>query len=317
MNSTNFTRISRGWMEFRNRGTVTVAMETSTLLLIGLIAISGNLLVVISVYRNPSLRTITNYFVLSLALESILYPTMSLPLTLVTSIKRRYVSGQSACDFQATVIVSLVYLTVISIALMAVNRYVRVCKPQKYARIFNKKSACFMLGFAWIVTFAVVTFVLKGTNMTKAMFSPRKMACLFFYRERFSLPAILGNLCFALCLFTPLITIIFCYYKVFKKIREHKRNIAPSSTNSGLGTSIQEVKITWTLFAVLLSYLLSWIPAFVIIMVGNIFGLSALPRQVHMLVTYTVLASSAVNPLIYGTLSPQFRNEYAKIFKIK
>jgi hypothetical protein len=76
--------------EFMNRSTAVICIETSTLLLIGLIAIGGNLLVVLSIYRNPSLRTITNYFVFSLSITDILFPMIGLPLTLFWSIKSRF-----------------------------------------------------------------------------------------------------------------------------------------------------------------------------------------------------------------------------------
>jgi len=139
---------------------------------------------------------------------------------------------------------------------------------------------------------------------------------MFVYKGKFSLAAILGNLCFLLCVGVPLTIMFFCYYKVFRKIREHKRNVAPMGARGvGLGPSVKEVKITWTLFTVLLSYMLLWIPALTVLLAQNFVG--RIPRSVQLVLPYTVLIGSCINPFIYGIMNSAFRNEYAKMFKLK
>lgn len=317
MNHTN-TTISPAWLAFVSRSSTTIAVETGFLLLFGAIAASGNLLVIVCIYRSPSLKTITNVFVFSMSLVNFLIPVMLLPFTLSWCIKgQNFKVNQSMCDFQGTSIICLIYLSVINTGIMAVNRYVRVCKPQKYQRIFNKKTVGLLLASVCVLTFTIATLIVKVLKLTKSKFIPSLMVCLWVYEYRFSVIGILGNMASILCVGIPLIVINVCYYKIFKKIREHKRNVAPSSSGSGLGTSVQEVKITWTLFAVVLSYFLSWIPAIAIQVIGNLAFPGRLPREVQMIVTYNVLCSSAINPFVYAAINPAFRSEYAKIFKLK
>lgn len=284
----------------------------------GLISACGNFLVIITVCCSQSLRTVTNYFVVSLAFANFCITTLLMPLTLRWSIEgARVDSNHWACDFQATLIVSLVFLAVINIALMAVNRYVRVCRSQNYPRIFSKKNAIILITASWVLTFGLSTALLQGSGLAFSQFIPSLLVCLFVYEGRYSLVAILGNMAFLICVGVPLTIMFVCYYKVFRKIREHRRNVGPSAGASGvgLGPSVREVKITWTLFAVLLSYLLSWIPAFVIMLTNNF--IISLPRSVLLVVTYTVLFSSCINPFIYGITNNAFRNEYARILKLK
>ncbi|XP_031548886.1 octopamine receptor beta-2R-like [Actinia tenebrosa] len=317
---TNSTQVSLRWLVFMNRSPATIAVETSILLLIVLIAIGGNLLVVISIYRNPSLRIITNYLALSLAITDILHLIMAMPLTIIASVQSRFDFNPHMCDFQAISVISLVYITVINMVLMAVNRFVRVCKPEKYQKLFNKKTTSIMIVIAWVTIFVGTTVYNKLSNSaSNAIFFPEQMRCNFVYDTNKQLFVVLGNMLIVACLLIPFIIITYCYFKVFKKIRKHKRSIADStSTNSsGLGKSVREIKITWTLFAVLLGYCVTWIPALLVTLVTNIFGWSFLSRQVHLIVTFSGLSSSALNPVIYGLMNPSFRQEYAKIFGCK
>lgn len=318
MNFTNVTKLPRAWLEFSTRSSTTIAVETTILVFFGFVSTCGNLLVIIAVCCSKSLRTVTNTFVVSLAVASFLVPTAVMPLTVGWSVKGlRFKVDHWACDLQAILIVSLIYISVINIALMAVNRYVRVCKPQKHKHIFSQTNALIMIGATWSFTFALCTMVVKATSLAFSSFVPSLMVCLFVYKGRFSLAAILGNVCFLICVGVPLTIMFVCYYKVFRKIRQHKRSVGPSSNGRGLGTSVKEVKITWTLFTVLLGYLLSWIPALVIQITANFLVSTSLPREVRLGVTYNILFSTCINPFIYGAMNPAFRSEYAKILKLK
>jgi melatonin receptor type 1A len=320
MNATNITTVSRGLKEFMNRSTAIIAIETTILLLIGLFAIGGNLLVIVSIYRNPSLRTSTNYFVLSLSITNILYPITSLPLTLVWSVKSRFIFGQETCDYQGILTTGLTYISVVTIALMAVNRFVRVCKPQKYRVLFNKKTSLIMICAVYITVFAseIIALYSKEQNeLASVKFLPHKLVCSLLFNRKQKISRIIGSVTIVVTLVIPFTIIVYCYYKVFKKIREHKRNVAPSSNPSGLGTSVQEIKVTWTLFAVLLGYCVTWIPVLFVSLLSNIFRSSSLPRQAHMIVTFTGASSCAINPVIYGMLNTAFRQEYRRIVCLK
>ena len=317
MNTTNATKISRIWIEFLNRSPATIAVETSILLLIGLIAIGGNLLVVISIYRNPSLRTTTNYFVISLSFTDILFPLIVTPISAVSSIQSRFVFNRSVCKFQGIVSLCLTYISIITIALMAMNRFVRVCKPYKYTTLFNKRASKCMISFVWLTSSIIVTVtVLTSNPFAFVSFDPRKTICHYFYNSKSPTLVIFGNAIMTLVLVLPLSVIIYCYYKVFKMIRQHKRSVGPAPHGqSGLRTSVREIKVTWTLFGVLVGYCLTWIPVVLIPLVSNIFGSKNLPRQVHMTMTYSGASSNAINPVIYGVLNNAIRREYVKIIK--
>ncbi|XP_031554510.1 melatonin receptor type 1A-like [Actinia tenebrosa] len=309
----NVSSISKSMMEFLNRSPATIAVETSILLLIGLIAIGGNLLVVLSIYRNTSLRTITNYFVLSLAMTDILNPLLSLPFTLAWSIRSRFFMGYEVCDFQVIVSISLMQASITNIVLMAVNRFIRVCKPHKYAKYFNRKNSLAMIVAVWVIHVIIVVSVITDGKIVFANFKANKIMCNLTRGEKTSLSSIFFNIAIVIFFLVPFTIIVYCYYKVFKKIREHKRNVAPPSNPNSLGTCRQEIKVTWTMFAVLVGYCATWFPVLIVVLVSSMTRLSG---AVHMIVTYSMAGSSAINPVIYGVMNPAFRREFIKILKL-
>ena len=303
-----------------NRSPATIVVETSILLLIGLIAIGGNLLVVISIYRNPSLRTITNYFVLSLAMTDFLYPAVGVPPSVIWSIESRYKSDQDVCTLQAVWTLALAYVSIFMIVLMAVNRFVCVCKPQKYKKVFNKVTSLLMISSVWVISFTLVALIIAdGDKFVFARFVPSEIRCGIVYDKRNTLAKILGNTLTVIMLFLPVSTIAYCYFNVFKKIREHKRNIAPASNPNSLGTSVQEIKVTWTMFGVLIGFCSTWIPT-IVIFISKVLCESykcTVPRQARMVISFASLSSSAINPVIYGAMNTAFRRQYTKILRCR
>ncbi|XP_031556387.1 melatonin receptor type 1A-like [Actinia tenebrosa] len=291
-------------MALSNRTTAQVAIATSTLLLIGLIALGGNLLVVISIYRNPILRKITNYFVFSLAMTDIMYCLFGLSFTLVSLAEGRWIFGTVTCHFQSIWTQSLTYISMYTISIMAINRFVRVCKSSKYNSMFNHTTSLVVICLVWVLSFGIVSIASGIPNsLFYSKFDPSRAMCHNFYSREDTVINISTIIFIVANIVFQMFIIIFCYFNVFKTIKKHTNSVAPSSNTGGLGTSPREIKITWTLFAVLLGYVSTWVPVLIVMLISNI-SPHHLSRETQMIVTYAGTASSAINPIIYGITNP-------------
>ena len=119
-----------------------------------------------------------------------------------------------------------------------------------------------------------------------------------------------------LFLITPFTVAIVCYFKGSKAIRQHNLDIAPGLQlrRSRYHITIDEVKISKSLFVVVLAFILYWIPAWAVAIVIRFRLLEAIPRGVQRVSIYT---SSAVNPFIYSGMNRSFRQEFKKILKCR
>lgn len=78
------------------------------------------------------------------------------------------------------------------------------------------------------------------------------------------------------------------------------------------------MRTTITLFAVVVMFVLSWLPVFVIEII-QAFAIDwwKIPREVQLLWTFFGSFSSAANPLVYGFANSSYRREYKRLLTFK
>lgn len=87
--------IVASWMDWLSSGRVQIPLYATILLL----AITGNTLVILTLIQNRRMRTITNVFLLNLAVSDILLGVLCMPFTLVGTLLRDFVFGEIMCKF--------------------------------------------------------------------------------------------------------------------------------------------------------------------------------------------------------------------------
>lgn len=83
------------WVAWLSSGRVQIPLYATILLL----AVIGNALVILTLVQNRRMRTITNVFLLNLAVSDILLGVLCMPFTLIGSLLRDFVFGEIMCKF--------------------------------------------------------------------------------------------------------------------------------------------------------------------------------------------------------------------------
>ena len=128
-----------------------IALKSIFCIAVMLGSVIGNSLVLTVVYRNPRLRTITNAYVINLAVSDILMALFCMPLTIISLITVDWSLGDTMCKFQAILGVSLSLISLQIMTVTAVNRYFRIVHPRKYPSIFAKRSTIIMITAIWLI----------------------------------------------------------------------------------------------------------------------------------------------------------------------
>jgi hypothetical protein len=84
MNRSDFSGVSEEFM-YRHGGAMT-AVYCAAYLLVFVVGLIGNCFVIAVVYRSPRMRTVTNFFIVNLAVADILVIVFCLPATLMSNI---------------------------------------------------------------------------------------------------------------------------------------------------------------------------------------------------------------------------------------
>lgn len=87
-----FVVVSPSWL---STGRIQIPLYTTILLL----AVTGNALVILTLVQNRRMRTITNVFLLNLAVSDILLGVLCMPFTLIGTLLRDFVFGEIMCKF--------------------------------------------------------------------------------------------------------------------------------------------------------------------------------------------------------------------------
>ncbi|XP_056157525.1 adenosine receptor A2b-like [Lampris incognitus] len=117
-------------------------------ILIALLAITGNLLVCLAVTHNRKLRSVTNYFLVSLAIADILVGLLAIPCAVLTDLGRPR-HDLPLCLLLLSVLMMLTQSSILSLLAVAAERYVAILLPFQYQRIMSPRNARLALLFTW------------------------------------------------------------------------------------------------------------------------------------------------------------------------
>uniref|UniRef100_A0A8C1XAV6 Muscarinic acetylcholine receptor n=1 Tax=Cyprinus carpio TaxID=7962 RepID=A0A8C1XAV6_CYPCA len=122
---------------------------------LSLITILGNSLVLISVRVNSQLQTISNYYLLSLAVADLILGTVSMNLYTAYIIMGRWTLGHLACDLWLTLDYVASNASVMNLLVISFDRYFSVTRPLTYRTKRTPKTAAVLIALAWVVSFVL------------------------------------------------------------------------------------------------------------------------------------------------------------------
>lgn len=152
--------------------------ETTLLLVINVTAFLGNLSVCCVVYRNQTLRTIPNMFVLALALSDILISTCNMPFSIVTLLRGEWIFESHFCRFHGVTFFMFSMVSLHTMGIIAVSRYYCVVKPHKYPMLFSKRK---ILAYISIVWFAALVGITPPLLFDGYRFKPGQAVCMYAF----------------------------------------------------------------------------------------------------------------------------------------
>ena len=262
------------------------------------------------VYRNQRLRTLTNMFVVALAVSDILISICCMPFTIATLIRGNWIFGENVCRFQGFAMFTLALASLLTMGTISISRYFRIVKPQKFIVLFTKRRIFMYIAAVWCAALVgSVPPILFQKGGYK--FQPAKAMCMYtFYTN-------IAYTVFIECVYisAPLSLITFCYIKVFYTVSQSNQVFSHENNPQQLRANVEEAKITKTLAAVMAGFTFCWIPILIMDYIDAARGGPTLPRQAYLAYGFLAYLSSAINPVIYGVMNRQFRQEYKAILK--
>ena len=295
------------------RSLAIVHIHTSSFVLMTALSLAGNSLVCLAFYRNRRLRKATNFYVLSLSVNGLIMATFGFPFLAVASGLRKWPFPANFCQLNGFTTYYIAGVSLSTLALTAINRYVCVVKPQSYPVLFTNKKTFFSVVFVWLFT---LTIGLTATLVTPISFkwNPKTLICTMT-KNKLSANRVL-YFAFVTVIALPLGIILFCYGSVYWSIRRHQAAVSPSlQAANGQGTvDKHEIRASRVLVAAVIGFCLCWTPMIAISILRKVdrFHVPASWNSFNALIA---ASSSWINPIIYGVMNRAMRNEFLKILR--
>ena len=289
------------------------------MILLNVLSLLGNVLVCISVCRNTRLRTSTNVYIVALAISDLLSAIFVMRLATGVLISGRWPFGGTVCQMHAFMTQFVVYISPVTMGLTAISRYVRMCKSdQLYKRLFSNRKSFILIVSAWMFV-ACYILIVRLTGLQDFHFVPGYAVCMNAHLRELS-KIVHYFLVIALFLLFPLIVTVFSYRKVSKHIREHNMGVVQAlQIHSGdvMTVNTHEIRICRSLVVIVFSFMLCWVPTWVIAILARFHVIARMPRDIQFLSTFLVNLSSTLNPFIYAGMNPLFRREFRRLLFCK
>ncbi|CAB3981929.1 histamine H2 receptor-like [Paramuricea clavata] len=284
------------------------------------LSVVGNSLVCFVFYKQPNLRRVVYYPVISLAIADLLCGTLAMP----AYIAKKHVRGGwwegFTCDVFRFTYFFTEYASVLSLMAISIERYIAVSKPVTHRTWLTKRKMTAFLVGSWLdaaIVSVLPFFWRRGTDDEPCIYDPTR---------EWSLMVIGMNV------FTPFLIMLFCHiYTVSFALRySRKRKLEllakgnnptspqydwqPATELRDKNTLKRERDITRTLGLVVGVFVLCWGPStfyyFIQMVCPHCFmpAFKSVKPIFNAVVKLMTFLNSCVNPLIYYWLNRVLRN---------
>ncbi|CAH3029399.1 unnamed protein product [Porites evermanni] len=127
-----------------------IVVQSVFLTLIMIVSAVANSFICRCILVHRSLRTITNSFIFNLAATDFLLSVLCMPFALVSAITGRWVFGEVMCKLTGFLISVLCIASILTLVLVAIDRYLAICRPLKYCILVTHRKSVMMLVYVWL-----------------------------------------------------------------------------------------------------------------------------------------------------------------------
>ncbi|XP_028972311.1 cholecystokinin receptor isoform X2 [Esox lucius] len=124
--------------------------------LIFLLSVFGNLLIIVVLTVNKRMRTVTNSFLLSLAVSDLMMAVFCMPFTLIPNILEDFIFGAAMCKTVTYFMGLSVSISTFSLVAIAIERYSAICNPLKSRAWQTRSHAYRVIAATWALSLVIM-----------------------------------------------------------------------------------------------------------------------------------------------------------------
>ena len=295
--------------------TATRIGETFAYCLLFVVSLAGNILIGIIVYKEKALRTPINILIVNMAISDLLFSIIIFPALFVrlNTASHWLLSGpfgQALCRLKYFVNDVSIAVSIQSLVLIAVDRFVAVVFPLRPSLISSKRCRLFIL-VIWVVAMAVSCpqlLVWKFVENTEGLVCQRKWNDKFRESSSFKNYTLVAIIVF---IYVPLVLIAILYFSIAVRIKSQKIPGEPS-VNARKQRLKRERSVLKMSVAIVFVFAVCWLPFSIVFLLflfssdSAMMSSCAFQYSTH-IVIFLAGSYCAVNPCICFIFSGNYR----------
>ncbi|XP_029934196.1 muscarinic acetylcholine receptor M3 [Myripristis murdjan] len=189
---------------------------------LSLVTVVGNILVLVSFRINKALKTVNNYYLLSLAFADLTIGTLSMNLYTTYIIMDQWALGPVVCDLWLAIDYVASNASVMNLLVISFDRYFSVTRPLTYRAKRTTKRAMTMISLAWTISFILWAPAILFWQYIVGERTVQPNEC---YIQFLSEPII--TFCTAIAAFYLPVTIMtILYWKIYQETENRAKDLA-------------------------------------------------------------------------------------------
>ncbi|MEE6460429.1 hypothetical protein FKM82_000965 [Ascaphus truei] len=299
-------------------------------LLIFILCMLGNGVVCFLVLSSKHMRTITNLFILNLAVSDLLVGIFCMPTTLLDNIIAGWPFGSTVCKMSGMVQGISVSASVFTLVAIAVDRFRCIVYPFKQKLTIS--TAVVIITVIWVLAIAimcpsaVMSHVKEDKHFRVVLGNNNQTNPVYWCREDWPNPQmrkIYTTVLFANIYLAPLSLIVIMYARIGITLFKTELNVeGKNHQQQRHSVSRRKQKVIKMLIIIALLFILSWLPLWTLMMLSDYASLTESEYQVINIYIYPfahwlAFFNSSINPIIYGFFNENFRRGFQAAFKLQ
>ena len=283
------------------------------------VSLVGNSLIVLIVYKIPTLRKPINMLIANMAMSDLLYPIFLFPVRLtglhVGSWLIGGTLGQALCKIHAFLADISSLVSIQSLVLITVDRYAAVVVPLRSPLISRKVCRCLIVG-TWILAAAFFSPYLFTFNLVE--YQEEKLCMNQFeviFGEKSSVVIYLISF-FIFFYYIPFVVLVILYSIMLIKLKKqaHPGEQSASAEEQRTRRNRNVLKMT---VAIVVAFFISWIPFSINVLIFYLVPTKTLDFcklwVSHNVLLFMAYTNCAINPIICLTFTSNYRQALGRL----
>ncbi|XP_038060065.1 RYamide receptor-like [Patiria miniata] len=276
---------------------------------VSVLGICGNGIVCYIVLGHQRMRTVTNYFIVNLAIGDLLMAAMCVNFTVYATLYTRWPFGEVMCklvSFCQTISVSVSIYTLVAIG---VDRYFAIIHPLRPR--MGSKETLFVIGVIWVISVALALPAVLFTTVETAG------DATFCTDGSWEDSLVYSLICMVLQYFLPLTVLTAAYIRIGKRIWGRR---TPGEVEAERDKKMSESKARLVkMFAtIVLLFALCYLPIQIYTIVQdsnqNVLFFYYI-KIIYLCALLAAMSNCVYNPFIYCWMNIKFRNGFRSVFR--